>query len=66
MSARDEFLTVLATLRQSCAELEALIDDHMGVDPDAVSWPHVGDANRLLAALDEALAPHLDITERAR
>ena len=43
----------LAEARDLVAMIQAHLDDHMGVDPEAVHWGHVGDAGRTVMALKE-------------
>ena len=43
----------LAEARDLVAMIARHLDDHMGVDPEAVHWGHVGDAGRTVMALRE-------------
>ena len=51
-----EFLAAVTTIRETLDGLTEEAEDHFGVDPDHINWAHVGDANRILAALRETLA----------
>ena len=50
------FAAAVAEIVETLYSLRSEADDHFGVDPDHVNWGHVGDANRILAALRETLA----------
>jgi hypothetical protein len=54
--ALAEFMSAVEEIRNALAGLQSEADDHLGVDPDAVNWGHVGDAKHILAALRETLA----------
>ncbi len=50
------FAAAVEEIREVTGKILEAADDHLGVDPDNVHWGHVGDANRILAALRETLA----------
>lgn len=47
------FIRNINEARDLVAMIQAHLDEHMGVDPDAVHWGHVGDAGRTVVSLKE-------------
>ncbi len=61
MTAQSQFAATLAQVRALADQLQFLADDHLGVDPEDVNWAHVGDAKRLLMALNQAVEPFMPV-----
>ncbi len=47
------FLARLEEARTLIAKVDMHVENHMGVDPEAVTWGAAGDAGRMVAALTE-------------
>ena len=52
----DAYLARTAAIHAKLERLQQLADDHLGHDPDAIHWGHVGNLGRVEAGLDELLA----------
>jgi hypothetical protein len=55
-TAIDAYLACATAIRAKLARLQQLAGDHLGHDPDAINWGHVGDLGRVDAALNDLLA----------
>ena len=55
-TAADAYLARAAAIHNKLTRLQQLADDHVGHDPDAIHWGHVGDLGRVDQALDDLLA----------
>lgn len=54
-NATDAYVAVIAEISAKLDALKAqAVDNHLGVNPDAVNWGNVGTAQHLLALLAEA------------
>lgn len=51
----QHFINRMTAIRQMLSALQDQVDDHFGVDPDAVHWGNVGDLGRVQDALSQAL-----------
>ncbi len=47
------FLARLEEARTLIAKIDMHVENHMGVDPELVTWGAAGDAGRMVAALTE-------------
>ena len=54
--ALSAFMAAIAEIRETLAQIENAVDDHLGADPEKVHWGHTGDARRILEQLRETLA----------
>ncbi len=52
----DAYLARTAAIHAKLERFQQLADDHLGHDPDAIHWGHVGNLGRVEAGLDELLA----------
>ena len=55
-TAIDTYLARTAAIHITVARLRKLADNHIGHDPDAIHWGHVGTLGRVDQALDDLLA----------
>lgn len=55
-NALDTYLQRLPMILDKIEALRQLADDHIGHQPDAIHWRHVGDLGRVDQALDDLLA----------
>lgn len=55
-SALDAYVRRYGFIREKIERLQRLADDYFGHDPNAIRWDHVGDLQRVEAALDAMLA----------
>jgi len=55
MTAQDAFIASIEQSRNLLEQLQAKLDSFLDVDPDAVNWGNVGDANRIKTALQEIM-----------
>ena len=62
-TATNAYLARAAAIHTKLARLQQLADDHLGHDPEAIHWGHVGDLGRVEAGLDELLAIFDDQTK---
>ena len=53
-NAISAFTLAVAQLREELEDLQAYVDNHMDVSPEAVNWSHVGTARHLLELVREA------------
>lgn len=49
----NNFLATLGDCRELAESIAGYIDDHLGADPDRVSWAHVSQAQALRDALQD-------------
>ena len=54
-AAIDAYLAKTAAIQAKIAQLQQLADDHFKHDADNINWGHVGDLDRIEAALDEII-----------
>ena len=52
----DAYLARTAAIHAKLERLQQRADDHVGHDPDAINWGHIGDLGRVESRLDELLA----------
>lgn len=52
----DAYVRRYGFVREKIEQLQRLADEHFGHDPNAIHWGHVGDLERVEAALDDVLA----------
>lgn len=52
--AADAYVALIADIQKKLAILQEAADNHLGADPDNISWPDVGDATHLLKQLSDA------------
>lgn len=52
-TALDNFIAKVGEFDALLQRLQQMRDDHFGVNPDAVTWGHVGDVTRYVTALKE-------------
>ena len=55
-TAIDTYLARTAAIHIKVDRLRQLADNHLGHDPEAIHWGHVGDLGRVDQALDDLLA----------
>lgn len=54
-NATDAYVAAVAAIAETLEALKAhAVDDHLGVNPEAVNWGNVGTAQHLLSLLNEA------------
>ena len=51
--ALTQFVTTLAKLQQEVNTLNESVANHLGYDPDAIHWGHVGTAQHILTLVQE-------------
>lgn len=49
--ALDAFIEKLELAKEITDKIKADLDDHMGFDPDHITWGHFGDVSHVLDAL---------------
>jgi hypothetical protein len=49
----DVFIDRIETARDLMDRIHSALDDHLGVDPDNVSWAHAGDIGHVNELLEE-------------
>jgi len=57
----DAQLTFIQSLNESrdlLKQLETLVDEHLGADPECIHWGHVGDAEHLKTQLQSMIKHH--------
>lgn len=52
--ATDIFLKNIHEARELLSNLQDLVDNHLGYDPDEINWGHAGTASCLIRLLKEA------------
>lgn len=52
-TATEAFLAKIAEASELLELITAGVDDHLGVDPERLTWSNVADAERLVAKLRE-------------
>ena len=48
------FMLAVAQIQEELEDLQAYVDNHLNVSPEAVNWGHVGTARHLLELVREA------------
>lgn len=54
--ALDAFMGAVAAVKEKLAVLDTYMDDHMGLSPEAVSWPDANSAIHVEDMLDNIIA----------
>ncbi len=52
--ALNAYVQTMGQIEKYLSELQALVNDHLGNDPESINWGHVGSANHLADLLKEA------------
>lgn len=55
---QQAFITHVEIARELCDDLKDVLDEFLGVDPDAVNWANVGDSQHIVYTL-EGLLKHV-------
>ena len=59
-AALGPFISAVGQCAELLVRIRERVDDHLGISPDAVTWGHVGDVNRVLLHLRHAALAERD------